>query len=222
MVTLEFGFEPVGQDPGALIGREVADRRGNALNAHRHRSGTDRRPLYSEPPTGAGREQRWRRWPRACPRPYAATEGAVRSDDCRKDPSRPPITFGHLFFVTDTVSAKPDPVNGGTRCVRQLIVPDRRVRAENAPRGMRRTCRFSPPTACVRGRRRCFARGQSPKPSPSASAMTRKTSVLSIWPRTRSLPGPTAVRTTSSPECTSALIIAGRLPKRSTAPGTFL
>src|SRR5262249_43432451 len=91
----------------------------------------------------------------------------------------------------------------------------------NAPRGMRRTCRFSPPTACVRGRRR-LARGQSPKPSPSASAMTRKTSVLSIWPRTRSLPGPTAVRTTSSPECTSALIIAGRLPKRSTAPGTVL
>ena len=39
---------------------------------------------------------------------------------------------------------------------------------------------------------------------PSASAMTRKTSVLSIEPRTRSLPGPVAVRMTSSPECTLA------------------
>jgi hypothetical protein len=67
------------------------------------------------------------------------------------------------------------------------------------------------------GGRRSFARRQSLRPSPSASAMTRKTSVLFICPRTRSLPGPTAVRITSLPECTSALIIAGRLPKRSTA-----
>ena len=52
--------------------------------------------------------------------------------------------------------------------------------------------------------------------------MTRKTSVLSIEPRTRSLPGPVAVRMTSSPECTLAPIIAGRLPKRSTTPGTSL
>src|SRR5262249_39633295 len=100
-----------------------------------------RRPARAESSACAdGREHAHDRTPR---------RGAVRSDDCRKDPSRPPITFGHLFFVTDTVSAKPDPVNGGTRRVRQLIVPDRRGRAQKAPRWMGRTCRFSPPTACV-------------------------------------------------------------------------
>src|SRR6266581_4373739 len=50
-----------------------------------------------------------------------------------------------------------------------------------------------------------------------AFAMTRNTSVLSIWPCTRSLPGPVAVRITSSPEWTSELIAAGRLPGRSCA-----
>lgn len=58
--------------------------------------------------------------------------------------------------------------------------------------------------------------------SPSASAITRNTSVLSIDPCTRSLPGPVAVRITSSPECTLAFIIAGRLPSLNTAPGTSL
>jgi hypothetical protein len=52
--------------------------------------------------------------------------------------------------------------------------------------------------------------------------VTRNTSVLSICPRTRSLPGPVAVRMASLHERTLALIMAGRLPKRSTAPGTPL
>ena len=60
------------------------------------------------------------------------------------------------------------------------------------------------------------------EPATWAGATAVSASVLSIWPCTRSLPGPTAVRITSSPECTSALARAGRLPSRNTAPGTFL
>src|SRR5262249_35576999 len=57
-------------------------------------------------------------------------------------------------------------------------------------------------------------------PRPSAFTMIRNTSVLSRKPCTRSAPGPTAVRTTSSPVCTPCGAFLGRLPTRSIAPGT--
>ena len=52
--------------------------------------------------------------------------------------------------------------------------------------------------------------------------MTRNTAVLSRKPATRSAPGPIAVSTTSSPLCTPWGALRGRLPIRSTAPGTSL
>src|SRR5215813_3735883 len=57
-------------------------------------------------------------------------------------------------------------------------------------------------------------------PKPSAFTMMRNTSVLSRKPRTRSAPGPIAVRTTSSPVCTPCGAALGRFPTRSIAPGT--
>src|SRR5262249_33906419 len=57
--------------------------------------------------------------------------------------------------------------------------------------------------------------------SPSAVAMTRNTRVLSMRPWNISAPGPVAVSTTSSAECTPALAANGRLPVRRALPGTL-
>jgi hypothetical protein len=51
------------------------------------------------------------------------------SDDCCKESSRPSQLVRAFVFVMDNLSAKPDPVNGRIRCVRNPIVPDRGVRA---------------------------------------------------------------------------------------------
>src|SRR6516165_11023063 len=45
------------------------------------------------------RERRLRRWPRACPRPCAATGGATRSDELQGVIAPTPSTFGHLFSL---------------------------------------------------------------------------------------------------------------------------
>ena len=55
-----------------------------------------------------------------------------------------------------------------------------------------------------------------------ATACPVGTEVFSMNPRTRSAPGPLAVNTTSSPECTPWGALWGKLPTRKTAPGVSL